>query len=248
MVKYRFKAKGVPTAAVVLLLPILISLGMWQLDRAQEKLGIQRAFLERGSLEPVMLGAKLLDPAHDDFRYAEGHGVFESEFQILLDNRVYRGRAGYHVLTPFRVDGSNTRILVNRGWIAWGEDRQRLPEIATPAYRLRVYGRLRRPHERYFSLEDESALTGKRSVWQNLNLDRYREVVGVPMQPLVLHLDAGDAQAGGFVREWPKYQDAWVDRHKGYAFQWFALAVALVFIYVVVNLRRRDETHVNLSQ
>ncbi len=248
MVKYRFKAKGAPTAAVVLLLPILISLGFWQLDRAQEKLDIQRAFLERGNLEPVTLGTALLDPVHHDFRRAEGHGVFEPESQILLDNRVHRRRAGYHVLTPFRVDGSNTRILVNRGWIAWGQDRQRLPEIATPAHRLRVYGRLRRPHENYFSLEDESALTGVRSVWQNLNLDRYREVVGVPMQPLVLHLDAGDAQAGGFVRDWPNYQDAWVDRHKGYAFQWFALAVALVVIYVTVNIRRRGATHVNPSQ
>lgn len=245
MVKYRFKAKGVPTLAVLLLLPALISLGFWQLNRAQEKLAIQRAFLERGSSEPVVLGAVLLDPAHHDFRRAEGLGVFEPELQILLDNRVHRGRAGYHVLTPLRVDGSDTRILVNRGWIAWGEDRQRLPEIETPTYRLRVSGRLRKPHERYFSLQDESALTGVRTVWQHLNIDRYQEVVGVPMQPLVLRLDAGDTQAGGFVREWPTYQDAWVDRHKGYAFQWFSLAAALVFIYVMVNIRRRDERHAN---
>ncbi len=246
--KFRFKAKGVPTGVVALLLPLLIGLGFWQLDRAQQKLAMQRAFLERGSLEPVILGAALLDPVRHDYRLAEGQGVYEPEYQILLDNRVHRGRAGYHVLTPFRVDGSNHRILVNRGWIAWGDDRQRLPEVATPTHRLRVYGRLRRPHERYFSLEDESAIPGASAVWQNLNLERYREFASLPLQPLVLRLDESDVQAGGFVRAWPNYQDAWVDRHKGYAFQWFALAVALVFIYVMVNIRRRDDTRPNLSQ
>lgn len=242
MAKYRFKPKGVPTLAILLLLPVLVSLGFWQLSRAQEKLTIQRAFLERGSAAPVALGPELLDPSQHQFRRAEGRGVFEPQFQILLDNRVHRGRAGYYVLTPLRVDGSDTRILVNRGWIAWGDDRQRLPEIETPTSRLRVTGRLTRPHETYFTLQDESALTGVRTVWQNLDLERYRRVVGVPMQPLVLQLDAGDLQLGGFVREWPTYQDAWIDRHRGYAFQWFSLAAALVIIYVVVNLRRRDET------
>lgn len=248
MTKYRFKVKVVPTVAVLLLLPILISLGFWQLGRAQEKLALQRAFLERGTLEPLALGTALLDPVHHDFRLAEGGGVFEPAFQILLDNRVHRGRAGYHVVTPFRVDGSNTRILVNRGWIAWGEDRQRLPDISTPTQRLRVFGRLRRPAERYFTLEDESALTGMDLVWQNLNLERYRDAVGVPIQPLVLYLDAGDAQVGGFVREWPKYQDAWVDRHKGYAFQWFALAAVVVVLYLLGNVSRRDKTQANPSQ
>jgi surfeit locus 1 family protein len=243
MAKYRFKPKGVPTLAVLLLLPLLISLGFWQLNRAHEKLTIQRAFLERGSAEPVALGNELLDPTQHHFRRAEAHGVFEPQFQILLDNRVHRGRAGYHVLTPLRVDGSNTRILVDRGWISWGDDRQRLPEIDTPTTRLRVTGRLIRPHDTYFTLQDDSALTGVGTVWQNLDLDRYRKLVGVPMQPLVLNLDAGDPQVGGFVREWPTYHDAWIDRHRGYAFQWFSLAAALVIIYIVVNIRRRDEMH-----
>ncbi len=239
MVRYQFKVKGWPTAAVLLLLPVLISLGVWQLNRAQEKLAIQSAFQERGALEPLDLGATLPAPGQHDFRRAEGYGLFEPEFQILIDNRVHRGQAGYHVLTPFRVDGSNIRILVNRGWVSWGGDRQRLPEISTPTHRVRVQGRLRRPPDRYFTLEDESALTGFHVVWQNLNLDRYRQTAGVPVQPLVLHLDAGDAEPGGFVRDWPEYEDAWIDRHKGYAFQWFALAAALLIIYLVVSTSRR---------
>ncbi len=237
---YRFKANAIPTLAMILLLPLLLGLGVWQLDRAQQKQQLQKHFVERGRLQALEVGSVELDGNRHHFRRAQAQGVFEPVQQILLDNRVHRGRAGYHVLTPLRVEGTHTRILVNRGWIPWGEDRRVLPVIDTPTDNVLVAGRLRRPHDGYFTLEDESDLSSPGIVWQNLDLGRYENVTGVAVEPLVLELDPGDAQVGGFVREWRDYKDDWIARHRGYAVQWFALAAALVLIYVVVNIRPRE--------
>ena len=232
---------------VLVLLPLLVSLGFWQLERAQQKRAIQQAYLERVELEAVQISAARLDPTVQEFRRAEVHGVYEPEYQVLLDNRVYQGKAGYHVITPFRIDGATTRILINRGWIPWGVDRQRLPKINTPNGNMLLRGRLRRPPERYFSLENEAASTNFQILWQNLNLSRYQKLVDFPVQPLVLELDPNETENGDFVRQWPTFQDGWVERHRGYAFQWFALATALVLIYVIVNLQRRKVRQSNLS-
>ncbi len=246
MADYRFKAGVIPTLAVALLLPALIALGVWQLNRAQQKMELQSAFESRGRLQEIAVGTVKLDANEHHFRRARARGIFEPDHQVLLDNRVHRGRAGYHVLTPLRVEGAQTRILINRGWIPWGDDRQVLPNFDTPAGTLRVSGRLRRPLEGYFSLEDESDLSRPGRVWQNLDLARYEKITGMSVEPLVLELDGGAAQEGGFVREWREYTDEWTARHRGYAVQWFSLAAALVVIYVVVNLRRGENPKGNL--
>lgn len=114
-------------------------------------------------------------------RVIKVRGVYEPEFQILLDNRVYKGKAGYHVITSFRIDGSTMRILINRGWMPWGVDRQLLPKINTPIGTMRLSGLLRCPPEHCFFLENKAVVTNFQIFWQILNLPSYQKFVDFPV-------------------------------------------------------------------
>lgn len=240
---YRFRPGVATTVAVVLLLPLLVGLGFWQLDRADEKTAIRDRYRERSEMPPVDVAGTSLSAEVMDFRRATVSGRYQPDWTIFLDNKVLDGTPGYEVLTPLAIDGSRRFILVNRGWVPWGETRRALPAIETPGGAVELAGRLREPPQDYFTLEDEAAISEFRPRWQNLDLDRYERVTGLSLGPLVLQLDPASKEGGGFVRRWPEYQDDWIDRHKAYAVQWFALALTLAVLYVVLNLKRRKPDH-----
>lgn len=243
---YRFRPGWITTLVFAMLLPVLIGLGMWQLDRAAEKAALRDRYMERGRMAAVDVTRQVLDAARMDFRRAEARGRYRGDLTIYLDNKVLDGVPGYEIVTPLETPapaGAGRRlILVNRGWVPWGESRQSLPEIDTPPGVIEVSGRLRAPAQDYFTLADESD-TGFQPLWQNLDLERYERVAGVPVSPLVLELGPESQGAGGFVRRWRGYDDTWIDRHKAYAVQWFALALTLVVLYVVLNMVRRESEH-----
>lgn len=237
---YRLRAGLWPTLAVLALLPLLIGLGLWQLERAAYKQQLQAEYDRRQTDTPLYIGGRLQTLEELHFYRVRTRGRYEPRFQILLDNRVHQGQAGYHVLTPLHVEGSETRVLVNRGWVALGRDRAQLPRIETPEGIVEVTGVATAPQLPGIRLGTvKPAGSGWQPVWQYLDLDEYRRSVSFPVQPVVVLLDP-DSGAGGFVREWARL-DAGITTHQGYAFQWFALAVALAAIYILVNTRRIDD-------
>jgi len=230
-------ARFVPAIATALLLPGLIALGFWQLDRSQQKLEVRNQ-IERASVaEQIIVADVLLDPEAVKFRSLQTQGSFDQLPTLLIDNKIYRGEAGYHVVAPFRPAGSDVRVLVNLGWVPWGTDRTVLPSVPPPAGDLRIDGRAVIPAAEYFQLQAQ-APDPKTRVWQNLDLDQYRTTVDFEVQPFVLEL-ATESTVSDYKREWRNYDDGWVDRHKGYAFQWFGLAITLVVINVALWRRRR---------
>jgi len=230
-----------PTIAVLVLLPLLIGLGVWQLDRARQKIELQDARLAREQATPVRLGEAPLVVSEDRFRRARGTGHYQARYGFLLDNQVHKGQAGYHVLTPFKPDLGTQWILVDRGWVAWGPDRDRLPDIATPGDTVTIEGRLVAPQKPSLVLgaqaTEQTAQEFTRR-WQSVDLQRFADVTGLQVAPLVLQLAPGAAH--GFVREWPVITDEWINRHKAYALQWFALALTLVLLYLILNFKRDD--------
>jgi len=245
---YRFRPGWATTLATALLLPALIGLGFWQLDRAEQKTEIRDKYAARGRMGPVDVNRRQLDRDEMDFRQARVEGRYRADMSIYLDNKVLDGVPGYEILTPLEIarrkTGEAQFILVNRGWIPWGESRQTLPPVDTPTGPLTLSGRLRAPARDYFTLADEATQSeGFKPRWQNLDLERYERVTGLAVSPLVLELDPGEQNAGGFTRRWPAYDDAWIDRHKAYAVQWFALALTLVVLYVTLNLKKRHSEH-----
>lgn len=234
--RYRFRPSLVPTLVVLVLFPILVSLGFWQLDRAEQKRAIQEEYDARSHDARVKIGARVQSAEDLRFYRVVAEGTYEPDYQILVDNRVHKGRAGYHLITPLRIHRSGVRVLVNRGWIPMGTSREDLPKVDTPQGRQKITGVATVPRAKAFMLAKPAPLTDEwQRVWQHIDMKRYEKAVPFPIQPVVILLDP-ESPGGGFVRDWARL-DAGIAVHQGYAFQWFMLAAALLVIYVVVNVR-----------
>ena len=161
----------------------------------------------------------------------------------MLDNRVQDDKAGYHVITPFRINGSERYILINRGWVPLGADRAVLPEIKTPDGMIELSGVAMLPPSKLYELEQPESLdSGWQIVWQNMDLVRLRKAVPFSLQPLIIQLD--QTSPGGFVRNWPRPDDR-VATHLGYAFQWYGMAVMLALFYFFVNIKKKPDDNFN---
>ena len=239
--KRRFRPTLWPTLATLILFPALLGLGWWQLERADFKQA-QEARVEAENARPPTLldtglreaGARAQSWNHRRVR-AFGHYI---PHHFLLDNRTRGGVAGYHVLTPFAFDDARTLgIVVNRGWIPLGPDRSHLPEITAPAGTLEVRGRSRVPGKAFLLGEAGYRSEDWPRVVQSIELDKMEAALEMDLLPFVVEQSPTDPY--GFDREWRAYGGLGPRRHRGYAFQWFALAATLLVIYVTVNFRRR---------
>ena len=243
---YEFRPRLIPTIATMLTLPLLVYLGLWQSGKAEQKQILQDIYEKRGVSVPIRVSAEPL--VVDEIRYSRvvATGQYEPLYQILLDNQINKGQAGYHVITPLLIKGSNMRILVNRGWIPLGNDRNVPPVINTPSGEIEVTGFAHDPSGKYIELaKAEAAKASWQLVWQNLDMKRYKEAASFPIQSVTMLLDPA-SQAGGYVREWPK-PDARIEINRGYAVQWYLMSLTLVVIFLVTNLKKistEDQSHV----
>lgn len=226
----RFRPPLWATLLTVLLLAVMVSLGFWQLDRAEQKQQMLDDFeaAAEGAPEPLDKPAPAADDAPAHVRVA---GRFQSDGQLLLDNQIREGRAGVRVWTPLRRD-SGEIILVDRGWVA-APRRDGLPDITVGTGKRQLSGLWRPLPQAGFSLGNR--LCDKPDTPQRVQYPRVEEIAcrfDVPVADglLLLHPEAPD----GFLRQWrPDHLDPSV--HWGYALQWFGFAVALLVIFFVVN-------------
>lgn len=224
----------VPLVVGLLVVALTVSLGNWQVRRAQDKLVVQAQIdtLEHAAPRPVRADA----PDLPEWQPLSLIGRWWPDGTILLDNRTHGGRAGYHVLTPLVLADGSGVVLVNRGWIAVGADRGKLPLVPTATGLQQVEGRLHRVESDAFTLADRPDRGAAGKVWQTLDLESFRtEVLGSCADaPFVQGSTACAILAGwtllqtsaagdGLVRDWVT-PAAGIDRHRGYAFQWYALA------------------------
>jgi len=160
------------------------------------------------------------------------HGEFLAERTVLLDNKLRGKRVGYEVVTPLRL-AEGIHVLVNRGWAQAPPRRDQLPQIVTPRGRIRVEGivlaRLAQP------LKLGGGEKGR--VRQSLDLKAFAVESGLPLQAFVIEQHRGIAD--GLARDWPA-PDAGIEKHQGYALQWYALAALAVVLAVVLSFRKID--------
>lgn len=219
---------------LAVLLPAFVSLGLWQWNKAERKTQLQAELDRRSRDAPVAMPTTPADAEALRYRRVVLRGTFDAARQFLLDNRVYREQAGYHVITPLRIAGSGQYVLVNRGWLPAPADHRQVPAAAVPAGEVELSGIAMLPARRFFTLAAQPA-SGWAPVWQNLDLERFRQSVPYPLQPVVVELDA--ASPGGYVREWPR-PDEGAERHRSYALQWFGFAATSLGIWVYFLVRR----------
>jgi surfeit locus 1 family protein len=240
---FNFRPTLWPSLATLVLLPLLIGLGQWQLERAAWKQALVDAHAARIG-EPARplqnLLAASVSPDDLEYRQVTAQGVYDLDHQLLLDNQIHQGAAGYHVLTPLHLEravSGDAWVLVNRGWVPLGDSRKRLPAVAGPAGPVSVRAMIRLPPKKTFRLEAvEEAGTGWPQVIQQLEIGPIEKRLGHPLLPLVLLLDPEDSQ--GFVRDWKPVYGITPDKHRAYAAQWFTLALVLLLLYVGVNTHR----------
>ena len=164
--------------------------GLWQWRKAETKTNLQAELDTRSSSLPVAMPTIPADAESLRFRRVVIRGTFDASRQVLIDNRLHQEQAGYHVITPLRLEGSAMHVLVNRGWLPAAADHRILPQAAVPAGTIELTGIAVVPGQRFFNLAPQPA-SGWDPVWQNLDLERFRQVVTYPLQPVVIQLDAG---------------------------------------------------------
>lgn len=208
---------------------VFCALGAWQLQRAAEKRDVQAEYDRRTAQLPILLTSAVLPGEALQYFRVEARGVYERGYQLLLDNRAHHGVPGFEVLTPLRIAGGDTRVLVNRGWVPLGADRTQLPAVDPPVEPVLVRGIAVIPHVGFRLGTPDPLRRDGVTVWQQLDLPRYAKETGFRLQPIVVLLDP-ESPAGGYTREWARL-DAGIAVHESYALQWFAFAAAVVVSY-----------------
>ncbi len=232
----RFRPRLVPTLATVAVLPLLLWLGAWQLDRAEQKRALSDAFSAARAAPTAPYAVTL-----PRFARVSVRGRYDATHQFLLDAMVHDGASGFRVLTPLRLDDGRV-LLVDRGWVAGDPARRALPDVAIAAAAA--------PRE-VLGLIDElpragvalaPADTGAAAAWPRVLLYptpvALAAAYGAPLEPRLVRLDP--TAADGYQRGFRPDLGLSRERHLGYAFTWFALAATLVAIWVVTNLRRPE--------
>ncbi|SFL06292.1 surfeit locus 1 family protein [Nitrosomonas aestuarii] len=232
---YQFKPKLWAVAITICMVWIFLELGKWQLSRADERKS-RHEQLEQLSQEPVVTVPGSLIRLEDyQYRQVEARGKYRSEYTIFLDNKTYKGRAGYHVLTPLQIANSQWYVIINRGWVPVGYDRSILPEIPTVADETLVTGTVVSPELKMLELSDH---TSSGVVWDSFNLERYKEMTGFDLQPIMI-LQKNKVE-DGLIRDWDR-PDSGASKNIGYAIQWFTLAITTIIIFLVLNVKRRSK-------
>ncbi len=230
----RFRAAWIPNLIGLALLPLLLWLGFWQLDRSDEKSQRLVEFSLSGA-EPLNIEDASM-PAPAEFTPVSVTGRYDSSHQFLIDNMVRHGRNGFFVLTPFSLRGENGWILVNRGWVTQDPARRVLPALDIDENLQTIRGRVGRLPKGGIKLEaPEPPADEWPSVRQFPETAELSAALDEPLADWVLLLDADPDSE--FERDW-KPGGMPPERHFGYALQWFALALTLVVLVTLLNFEK----------
>ena len=238
--QYQFAPSLVPGLIVFTLLPVLISLGIWQLNRADQKRLIDQHINNAEQLAPLDLNQYISKNSkhvnHAAYRRTAITGHYDNK-TFLLDNRTYQGKAGFHVLTPYLfIDKHHKKqaVLVNRGWIPYQGSRTNIPDIQLKKTSPVILGRIK-TLGKSIVLNDSQESSQFPRIIQSISMEKLSQTLRYTLLPIVIELDK--SQENGFIRDWKPYYGS-VDRHIAYAVQWFAMATVLAIFYIKTNTKK----------
>ena len=230
-----FRPGLLPTLVVLLLLPLLLSLGAWQLQRADEK----SALLDRQEARrqaPAQAIGELEQSADLAFRRVLLRGYFDAEHSLLLDNRTRDGHVGVELLQPFYDQPSGLWLLLNRGWLPW-PDRRTPVAFSTPSGALQLQAWIYVAPGETFQLQADQPGNSWPQLLTRIDTHGLWQQLGRAGWPFELRLLPGPAA----------YQARWAvvamgpEKHLGYAVQWFAMALALACLFIYFGIRNAKE-------
>ncbi len=244
----RFSPSLFPTLVMLMLFPTLIALGVWQLKRAEQKKQIDQRVLAAQNSDAINLNQlvpeQLITQIKQlNYRKASLTGRYDAQHQFLLDNRTHQGKPGYHVLTPLLLSnvpsGTQSAVLINRGWIPYFGVRDKIPDISVDAELRTLLGTIKQPARSIVLKKEQHTNSHYPFLLQSIDLNELGEKLHIRFLPVIIELDKQDES--GFIRDWRPYYGK-VSRHQAYALQWFAMAAILLFLYIKLNTRKTHNT------
>lgn len=233
--RFTFRFRLIPFVAAAIAVAIGLSLGQWQTRRAAEKIAIEQKLQTRQAAPALQLGD--ITPHSDEIEYRRVlvKGEFLRDWPIYLDNRPHNGVAGFYLLMPFKIAASNLYVLVARGWVPRNAaDRTKMPPLVTPEGMIEIEGTARHDIGHVMQLGAVDA-PRPHAIVQNLDIASFAEASQLKMAPILLE-QLSDTK-DGLVRDWP-VPSSGVEKHRGYAFQWYGLAAMAFIFFVVTGIRR----------
>lgn len=216
------------------LIGFFISLGCWQLSRSEQKKSLLDSFDKRTQANPLL--ASDLKPNHDlRFYRVKLQGHFDNEHTLLLDNKTSHGQVGYEVYTPFLPKGSNTPLLIDRGFLPLkGRNRALTTPVKAVEGEVTITGMLNLPPA-YVALGKISDPGSRKPLRvQYINTRELSDILGYSLFSYIVSIEPSHPAA--YAMEW-QIVIMPPEKHMGYAVQWFALALTLLILFVVLNCR-----------
>lgn len=237
--------RWIATFAMLFVVIVASSLGLWQVDRMGQKIRLAEELAQKESAAPLLAHARAWTLEEALHRNMVVKGEFLKDEAIWLDNRPHpQGRdpktgatVGFYVLTPVRLLHSGQILWVNRGWAPRNMmQREALPELETPSGIIELEGVVFAHAARVMNLGSSAVLAEKTKIKQNLDLLEEEKRLGVTHLPFIVRQNSHTPD--GLVRDWAP-ADTGADKHRGYAFQWFSLAALAVVFWAMSGLLRK---------
>lgn len=244
--RLRFRFRPIPLVVTILLVALGIALGNWQERRAAQKIALRDQIAERSAQPPLALDNTSLPPRQLEFRRVRVTGQFIPSWPVFLDNRPYQQRSGFYLLMPFKIAGSDTHVLVARGWLPVDPTtHNRLPQFTTPAGTVSIEGIATANLGHVLQLGAAGALSPG-AIVQNVTPEQFAQASGLKLEPFFIEQTGPAGQGDALVRDWPQPSTG-IEMHKGYALQWYGLA-AMAFLFYVITGFRSGSKHDDASR
>lgn len=241
----KFLPSPIEWVIYILFVALFCSLGIWQLNRADEKKAIAENINHRSTESVVNLNSPFnWNQEQHQYRKAIVKGEFLLKGQLLIDNIIVKNKPGYHVITPFKIEGTDQTLLINRGWVRQEGRHRHAAKVTVPKGQVSIEGIMRTPSALPFVEASIEPLTHTESfnIWLYLDVEKYQKESSLKMMPFAI-LQSNDTH-DGLHREWSSYQ-AKTGMHIGYAIQWFAFAVIVTIIFIGLGRRKAKELQIN---
>ena len=226
----------VPSFLILATIVFLMSLGFWQLDRADQKRTIEASIQKAntGVVELIVNQNELLSKEYYEVRL---QGSYISDKQFIYDNQIVDQVSGYYVLTPFVLTGQSNAVLVNRGFIPWNGSRDKLADIDVDSASREIKVQVSNPIKR-IELKTSDISNQFPVLIQAIDFDVIEEISSTSFVDVIGLLDSSSDD--GFVRKWEPYTGS-IEKHIGYAIQWFLMALVLGIIGIRIGLKQRKK-------
>lgn len=231
----RFRFRLVPFIATVIVMAAGLSLAQWQTRRGDEKLAIEATMRSRQAEPAIRFDGRNAAAAESEYRHVLLRGEFVRDWPMYLDNRPHNGIAGFYLLMPFKIASTDLHVLVARGWIPRNPAvRTQFPPLITPSGSMEIEGMLRSSAGHVMQLGSPESLRPG-AIVQNLDTAEFAAASGLNTYPMIV--EQSNDTRDGLVRDWP-LPSTGVEKHRAYAFQWYALTVMAFLFFVVTGFRR----------